>query len=147
MRELWERRDDIGAQLLQDIRVELAKHHADVIAVQLINLDIPSSIQNKIENTTVQFQKIDEARFDQALKNVTGETKVQEAYVLGNITIVNAEAQQIEIEWVRSAGLVTEEHGGDNGISHTTSLLSFAAAFFLSLPSLCCGRMRSPLPL
>lgn len=90
--ELWTSRPEVASAVKAAVGAALRPHHAILANLQLQTLDIPDSIQNEIENTTVQGQRITQAELSQQAARISSTTRLLQAQVAAQAQILAAAA-------------------------------------------------------
>ena len=78
--------------MLADLRVEFADKHVTIESLQLLDILIPSSLQNAIENTAIANQEIGQAQYDLEATRVSAQTLILQTKQSNKVTVLNAQA-------------------------------------------------------
>jgi regulator of protease activity HflC (stomatin/prohibitin superfamily) len=102
VQDLWLKRAVVGAAVKNSIQNVLNSNGFVFVGAQLLSLDIPTALQNAVEDTTVQSVKIATASNNQMRANVSAITRQLQAQVGAQVTVINANAQAIatNCEWI-----------------------------------------------
>lgn len=90
--EFFNNRTEIAEQMLLELQKDISKMFADVVNIQLREINLPDSFEDALERVQVAQQEYEIARFEQQAAIVRAETKIIEARAEANITILKAEA-------------------------------------------------------
>lgn len=92
--QFFNNRTLIGS-VMEDMMIEVFENeHATMITgFQLLQIDLPESFDNALENVEIARQEIEKARFDQEAALIRAETLILEAEANAHVTILEAEAE------------------------------------------------------
>jgi len=91
--DLWQRRPNVTTAVLEAVSRGLEPAHVVVTGLQLLDLTIPSAVREAVETTTVEEQKIEEARQQQLKAVVEVRTEQQQARQDAEVTVISAQAE------------------------------------------------------
>ena len=91
--QFFNNRTLIGS-VMEDLMIDVFENqHATTIAgFQLLQIDLPQSFDNALENVEIARQEIEKAKFDQQAALIRAETLILEAEANAQVTILEAEA-------------------------------------------------------
>lgn len=91
--EFFNNRTQIGADMGEQLAIELEKAFTLVPSFQLRQVDLPDAFENALERAEVARREIEIAKFEQEAALIKAETAILEAQAQANITIIEAQAE------------------------------------------------------
>lgn len=134
MADLWQKRPNVTNAVFVAVRDRLMRSHATVTGLQLLSLDIPGDVQEAVQTTTVEEQKIEEERQLQLVAIVEVRTRQQQAIQDAEVTVIDANATSLErIIQARAAAeaLTISVKGQETSLIRSRDALGFSNAQLL----------------
>jgi uncharacterized DUF497 family protein len=89
---IWVQRTAVGLAVKAALNATLTRAGFTFVDAQMLSLNIPTSLETEIENTSVQQQGIVKAMYNQQRQNVSAITVLQQAEVQATIAVISARA-------------------------------------------------------
>mmetsp|Transcript_84742 Transcript_84742/g.244992 ORF Transcript_84742/g.244992 Transcript_84742/m.244992 type:complete len:369 (+) Transcript_84742:85-1191(+) len=91
--ELWEKRQDVGRVMQQEVDAMLQKAYARCWGLQLLDIELPPSFDTSIVATQVVNQNISSMEFEQLALQIHAQTKVIQAEFDKKVKVVKAKGR------------------------------------------------------
>jgi len=95
--EFFTKRVEIADAMQEEIDDRFEGMFGDLVAFQLLNLDFHQQLQDSIEETEVAFQDIEQAQFEQQVRQVKADQVVETAQLTAVTKILAAKARAAEL--------------------------------------------------